>query len=166
MAMFGSCARFYIYRADPNKAKRQKRQELKRAAEWEKVTGVITGGQAALDKAVRGTQPLPALTASRWSQIHRVPPLLAATDSRTLQALYCVTSVRAWLYCLCVRREGCLFFNFVPENGRGGVNAGLLIGYGNNGVVASAFFWHGSFHAVLLFANDSRVVVFLGTVCP
>ncbi|CAM9248132.1 unnamed protein product [Laminaria digitata] len=38
-------------KADPNKAKRQKRQELKRAAEWENVTGVITGGQAALDKA-------------------------------------------------------------------------------------------------------------------
>lgn len=35
--------------------KRQKRQELKRAAEWEKATGVITGGQAALDKAVRHT---------------------------------------------------------------------------------------------------------------
>lgn len=38
-------------KADPNKAKRQKRHELKRAAEWENVTGVITGGQAALDKA-------------------------------------------------------------------------------------------------------------------
>ncbi|CAM9730511.1 unnamed protein product, partial [Ectocarpus sp. 13 AM-2016] len=38
-------------RADPNRAKRQKRQELKRAAEWENATGVITGGQAALDKA-------------------------------------------------------------------------------------------------------------------
>lgn len=45
-------------RADPNRAKRQKRQELKRAAEWENATGVITGGQAALDKAVRTTKIL------------------------------------------------------------------------------------------------------------
>lgn len=91
---FGSCAHFFVHRADPNKAKRQKRQELKRAAEWENVTGVITGGQAALDKAVRGTQPLPlpALTGSRWNRRHGVPPLLAATDSRTLQAFLCVTS--------------------------------------------------------------------------
>ncbi|CAM9732099.1 unnamed protein product [Pylaiella littoralis] len=38
-------------RADPNRVKRQKRQELKRAAEWENATGVITGRQASLDKA-------------------------------------------------------------------------------------------------------------------
>lgn len=43
-------------REDPNRLKRQKRQELKRAAEWENVTGVITGGQAALDKAVSSTE--------------------------------------------------------------------------------------------------------------
>ncbi|CAM9512923.1 unnamed protein product [Scytosiphon promiscuus] len=38
-------------RADPTRVKRQKRQELKRAAEWENATGVITGRQAALDEA-------------------------------------------------------------------------------------------------------------------
>eukprot|EP00903_Cladosiphon_okamuranus_P006209 g6104.t1 len=38
-------------REDPNRVKRQKRQELKRAAEWEKATGVVAGGQAALDAA-------------------------------------------------------------------------------------------------------------------
>eukprot|EP00752_Nemacystus_decipiens_P012895 g11415.t1 len=38
-------------REDPNRVKRQKRQELKRAAEWENATGIITGGQAALDAA-------------------------------------------------------------------------------------------------------------------
>lgn len=40
-------------RVDPNSAKRQKRQELKRAAEWENATGVMKGNQAALEKAVR-----------------------------------------------------------------------------------------------------------------
>lgn len=43
---------FLSNREDPNRVKRQKRQELKRAAEWENATGVITGGQAALDAAV------------------------------------------------------------------------------------------------------------------
>lgn len=43
----------YKIRVDPNSAKRQKRLELKRAADWENATGVITGKQAAFEKAVR-----------------------------------------------------------------------------------------------------------------
>lgn len=46
---------FLSSREDPNRVKRQKRQELKRAAAWENATGVITGGQAALDAAVSTT---------------------------------------------------------------------------------------------------------------
>lgn len=39
-------------RTDAHSAKRQRREELKRAAEWENATGVIKGSQAALDKEV------------------------------------------------------------------------------------------------------------------
>ncbi len=52
-----SADRAYLsLRADPLQLKRQRRQELKRAAEWEKATGVITGRQAALDKEVNATK--------------------------------------------------------------------------------------------------------------
>lgn len=52
-AVTSGLALLYKIRVDPNSAKRQKRLELKRAAEWENATGVITGKQAAFEKAVR-----------------------------------------------------------------------------------------------------------------
>lgn len=39
-------------RPEAGSAKRQRREELKRAAEWEKATGVLRGSQAALEKEV------------------------------------------------------------------------------------------------------------------
>lgn len=67
-----------LARVDPNHAKRQKRQELKRAAAWESATGVITGGQAALDKAVSHV----ILSMDRYGFLRpRILPLLSPKQS-------------------------------------------------------------------------------------
>lgn len=120
---------FFTCRADPNKAKRQKRHELKRAAEWENVTGVITGGQAALDKAVRRTQPLPlpALSDPRWSRRHGVPSsaLACGHGFTNIARVFCVSPSQSQRGCT-VYVHGvmdALNINFLPEKVGGWVNA-------------------------------------------